>query len=136
MLRLLIDDKAVEVEEGSTLLQAARKLSLEIPTLCFLEGYRPSSSCMLCVVEDLESGKTLPACSSLALDGMRIQTKSPGLDRLRKEALELLLSDHREFCFFEPGAIGERMRHRIVFDTRSCLSHERWEAAGFKVVTL
>jgi len=48
----------------------------------------------------------------------------------------LLLTDHREFCFFEPGAIGERMRTRIVFDTRSCLAHERWEAAGFKVVTL
>ncbi len=48
----------------------------------------------------------------------------------------LLLTDHREFSFFEPEAVGARMRNRIVFDTRSCLSRERWEKAGFRVVVL
>jgi len=48
----------------------------------------------------------------------------------------LLLTDHREFSFFEPEAIGERMRNRILFDTRGCLSRERWERAGFRVVAL
>ncbi|UCC68378.1 MAG: nucleotide sugar dehydrogenase [Armatimonadota bacterium] len=48
----------------------------------------------------------------------------------------LLLSDHREFALFEPAAIGKRMRHRIVFDTRRCLPRDRWEDAGFRVITL
>ncbi|HET6495183.1 MAG TPA: UDP binding domain-containing protein, partial [Thermoleophilia bacterium] len=48
----------------------------------------------------------------------------------------LVLTDHREFSFFEPEAIGARMRNRIVFDARNCLSTERWEKAGFRVVKL
>jgi UDP-N-acetyl-D-mannosaminuronic acid dehydrogenase len=48
----------------------------------------------------------------------------------------LLLAGHREFRFFEPAAIGERMRNRILFDTRSFLPGERWKAAGFRVVSL
>jgi len=48
----------------------------------------------------------------------------------------LLLADHREFGLFDPEAIGKRMRRRILFDTRGCLPRERWEAAGFRVITL
>jgi UDP-N-acetyl-D-mannosaminuronic acid dehydrogenase len=48
----------------------------------------------------------------------------------------LLLTDHREFAFFEPQAIGERMRQRLVFDTRHVLPRDRWEKAGFRVITL
>jgi UDP-N-acetyl-D-mannosaminuronic acid dehydrogenase len=48
----------------------------------------------------------------------------------------LLLTDHREFRFFEPEAIGQKMRRRLLFDTRNCLPRERWEKAGFEVMTL
>ena len=48
----------------------------------------------------------------------------------------LLLTDHREFGFMEPEAIGQRMRHRILFDTRGCLPRARWEQAGFRVIGL
>jgi UDP-N-acetyl-D-mannosaminuronic acid dehydrogenase len=48
----------------------------------------------------------------------------------------LLLTDHREFAFFEPEAIGQRMRHRLLFDTRNALPRERWAKAGFRVVSL
>jgi len=48
----------------------------------------------------------------------------------------LVLTDHREFSFFEPEVIGSRMRTRIVFDTRNCLSSERWENAGFRMIKL
>jgi UDP-N-acetyl-D-mannosaminuronic acid dehydrogenase len=48
----------------------------------------------------------------------------------------ILLTDHREFAFFEPETIGQRMRHRLLFDTRNYLPRERWEKAGFRVVTL
>lgn len=48
----------------------------------------------------------------------------------------LVLTDHREFLFFEPQAIGQKMRRRLLFDTRSFLPRDRWEAAGFQVMTL
>jgi UDP-N-acetyl-D-mannosaminuronic acid dehydrogenase len=48
----------------------------------------------------------------------------------------ILLADHREFRLFDPEEVGKRMRRRILFDTRGCLPRERWEAAGFRVVTL
>jgi UDP-N-acetyl-D-mannosaminuronic acid dehydrogenase len=48
----------------------------------------------------------------------------------------LVITDHREFCFFEPGAIGQRMRNRLVFDARNCLPRELWEKSGFRFVTL
>jgi UDP-N-acetyl-D-mannosaminuronic acid dehydrogenase len=48
----------------------------------------------------------------------------------------LLLTDHREFGFLEPEAIGRRMRHRILFDTRGYLPRQRWEQAGFRVIGL
>ena len=48
----------------------------------------------------------------------------------------LLITDHREFSFFEPEAIGQRMRRRILFDTRNALPSSRWMKAGFRVVTL
>jgi UDP-N-acetyl-D-mannosaminuronic acid dehydrogenase len=47
-----------------------------------------------------------------------------------------LLADHREFTLFDPDAIGERMRRRMLFDTRGCLPRERWQAAGFHVIAL
>ncbi len=48
----------------------------------------------------------------------------------------LVLTDHREFRFFEPEAIGQQMRQRLLFDTRSCLPADRWAAAGFRLLTL
>jgi UDP-N-acetyl-D-mannosaminuronic acid dehydrogenase len=59
-----------------------------------------------------------------------IETSVTGADCI------LVLTDHREFAFFEPSAIGERMRTRIAFDTRNLLPRERWEKAGFRVVTI
>ncbi|MBN2565113.1 MAG: nucleotide sugar dehydrogenase [Candidatus Eisenbacteria bacterium] len=48
----------------------------------------------------------------------------------------LVVTDHREFRFFEPGSIGQAMRHRLVFDARNCLPRELWEKSGFRFVTL
>ena len=51
MPKLIIDNREVEVEEGTTILDAAEKLGIEIPKMCFLKGYEPSTSCMVCVVK-------------------------------------------------------------------------------------
>ena len=62
MPSLTIDDRLVEVPTGATILDAAQQVGVEIPTLCFLKGYEPSTSCLVCVVRDKQSGKV---CSSL-----------------------------------------------------------------------
>ncbi|MHC4761885.1 MAG: 2Fe-2S iron-sulfur cluster-binding protein [Planctomycetota bacterium] len=98
MVRVVIDNREVEVEAGSTILDAASKLGIEIPTMCFLKGYRPSTSCMVCVVEVVGLNKLVPACGSIAEEGMRVITSSEEVARARRMALELLLSDHLGDC--------------------------------------
>ncbi len=98
MVHLQINQKMVEVPAGTNLLQAARKLGVSIPTLCYLEGYPHFTSCMLCLVEEVKSKKLLPSCSVPAADGMVIETDSEKVHHARKSALELLLSDHVGDC--------------------------------------
>ncbi|HUW17932.1 MAG TPA: FAD-dependent oxidoreductase [Sedimentisphaerales bacterium] len=98
MPRLTIDNRQVEVDDGATILDAGRKLGIEIPTMCFLEGCRPSTSCMVCVVKVGGWGRLVPACGAIAEDGMRIETDCQEVREARKAALELLLSEHVGDC--------------------------------------
>jgi ferredoxin len=98
MPKLTIDNKKVQVDNGTTILDAAEKLGIEIPTMCFLKGYKASTSCMLCVVKVNNSNKLLPACGTIAQEGMKVETDSDEIRQARKAALELLLSDHAGDC--------------------------------------
>ena len=98
MPRLIIDGQETEVPTGATVLAAAQGLGIEIPTLCFAEGVRPRTSCMICVVEDKTSGRVLPSCSAPAQDGMVIETHNAALTAARREVLQLLLSEHAADC--------------------------------------
>lgn len=98
MPKLTIDNKKVQVDSGATILDAAGKLGIEIPTMCFLKVYQPSTSCMICVVKVNGSDKLLPACGTIAQEGMEVETDSDEIHRARKAALELLLSDHAGDC--------------------------------------
>ncbi len=97
-IRLTIDSIPVEVEKGQTLLEAARKAGIEIPTMCFLEGFEPSTSCMVCVVEIERRQDLVPACGYPASEGMVVLTSTPRVREARRTALELLLSDHLGDC--------------------------------------
>lgn len=97
MTRLTIDEREVDVPPGSTILDAARKLGLDIPTLCFLEGYRPSTSCQVCMVR-IRGGRLVPSCATQVAEGMAIESETPEVHHLRRTALELLLSDHVGDC--------------------------------------
>jgi predicted molibdopterin-dependent oxidoreductase YjgC len=91
-IEITIDDKPVKVAEGATILDAARKLGIETPTLCFLETLTPVNVCRVCVVE-LEGSRTLvPACSRKAEPGMVIRTDSDRVRLSRKVVLEFLSS--------------------------------------------
>lgn len=83
---------------GSTLLQAAEKSGIEIPTLCHLNGYEHFTSCMICMVRDKKSGLLHPACSTRVKEGMDIETDSEEVHQIRKETLDLLLSEHVGDC--------------------------------------
>ncbi|HUV62430.1 MAG TPA: FAD-dependent oxidoreductase [Sedimentisphaerales bacterium] len=98
MPRLFVDNREVEVDPGATILDAARKLGIEIPTVCFLKGYEPSTSCMVCVVKVNGMASLTPACGTPAADGMRVESECDQVRQARKAALELLLSDHVGDC--------------------------------------
>ncbi len=92
MVELKIDGKTVSVPEGSTILDAARKLGIDTPTLCFLDTLTPVNVCRVCVVE-LEGSRTLvPACSRKAEPGMSIKTDSERVRLSRRLVLEFLAS--------------------------------------------
>ncbi len=98
MPRLTIDNRRIEVPAGATILESARKLQIDIPTMCFLEGVRPSVSCMVCVVKVEGKAGLVPSCAIPAEDGMRVRTDTEEVRQARKDALELLLSDHLGDC--------------------------------------
>jgi len=98
MPRLTIDQREVEVPAGATILDAARKLGIEIPTLCHLPGYGPSTSCLVCMVKIRGAGRLVPSCATVAIDGMEIESETEEVHEVRRSALELLLSDHLGDC--------------------------------------
>ena len=102
MPKLTIDGNSIEVPPGTSLLQAAGRLGIGIPTLCYLDGYRPSTSCLVCVVKvrsgNSSGGRVVPSCGTMAEDGMVVESETEDVHHLRRTALELLLSDHLGDC--------------------------------------
>ncbi len=98
MPKLTIDDQPVEVSPGATLLDAARKLGIDIPTLCYVEGYEASTSCLVCMVKVRNTGRLVPSCGTKAEEGMAVESETEELRQVRRTALELLLSDHVGDC--------------------------------------
>lgn len=97
-ITLTINGTAVEVQKGATILDAAAKAGVEIPTLCFLKDFEASTSCMVCVVEIKGSSRLVPACGYPAEQGMSVKSDTQRVISARKNALELLLSDHLGDC--------------------------------------
>jgi glutamate synthase (NADPH) small chain len=98
MPTIVIDGREVTVPEGGTVLDAARKLGIEIPTMCHLEGSEPSCSCLMCIVRVNGSDRLVPSCATRAEEGMRVESETATVIEARKMALELLLGDHLGEC--------------------------------------
>jgi len=92
MVELKIDGRSVSVPEGSTILDAAQKLAIDTPTLCFLDSLTPVNVCRVCVVELEGSRALVPACSRKAEPGMSIRTDSERVWLSRRMVLEFLAS--------------------------------------------
>jgi ferredoxin len=98
MPKVIIDNREVEVQAGATILDAAQKLGISIPTMCYLRGHEAATSCMVCVVKLAGANGLVPACGTIVRDGMRVESNSEEVREARKAALELLLSDHVGDC--------------------------------------
>lgn len=103
LVSLKINDIDVSIQEGSTVLDAAKKLNINIPTLCYLKLHddktkNQPASCRVCVVE-IEGRRNLaPACSTVVQNGMVIKTNTSRAIAARRAVVELLLSDHPQDC--------------------------------------
>lgn len=98
MIHLTIQGKPVEVTEGSTVLDAARKAGVRIPTLCYHPDLKPFGSCGLCICKQVGSAKIIRACATPAAEGMKIITHDPELYEVRRTIIQFTLSTHPTSC--------------------------------------
>ena len=97
-IKLKIDDVAVEVEKGKTILDAAQSVGIGIPTLCHDRRLIPFGACRLCVVQQRGKPGLLQACFTPAKEGMEIVTHSPEISESRRLQLQFILLNHPMIC--------------------------------------
>ena len=98
MISLTINGKKVEVEEGTTILEAARKASIDIPTLCFLKDINEFGDCRMCIVEVEGRRGFATSCIQKVEEGMVVRTNTPAVIEARRTVLDLILSNHDRDC--------------------------------------
>lgn len=100
MVNLKIDNIEVELNDGTTILEAASHAGIPIPSLCYLKGINEIGACRVCVVEVKGKDKLLPACNNMVEEGMEVFTNSPRARETRRTNAELILSQHDCNCAF------------------------------------
>ena len=98
LIHLTIDGKEVEVEKGTTILEAARKVNIDIPTLCFLKDINENGDCRMCIVEVEGRRGFATSCIQKAEEGMVVHTHTKKVVDARKMVLDLTLSNHHRDC--------------------------------------
>jgi iron-only hydrogenase group A len=98
MINLFINDQKVSVIEGTTVLAAAKKLKINIPTLCNHDDLCVAGNCRVCLVEQKGARTLMASCATPASEGMEIHTNTLKVRNARKHIVELLLSEHRSDC--------------------------------------
>src|SRR5690554_2041249 len=98
MITLTINGQEAVVWEGSTILDAAKKIGVDIPTLCHDPRVVPHGACRMCIVEIEGSNKLTTSCSTPAANGMVVKTETEKVVAARKTVLDLLLSNHPLDC--------------------------------------
>jgi NADH dehydrogenase/NADH:ubiquinone oxidoreductase subunit G len=146
-IRMQIDGTDVLAEEGSTVLEAARRAGISIPTLCHHEKLEPFGGCRICMVEvqgprDRGSARLVVSCVYPAEDGLVVRTRSQKVDKIRKTILELLLahapdSPRLQALAAEYGADRHRYEKEASFCihcglcVRYCAEVKKKHAVGF-----
>jgi len=159
LVNLIIDGKKIAVEKGKTLLDAARKAGIKIPTLCYHEKLLPYGACRLCMVEifrnpkseirnpkfairNSQFGRLVASCAYEAEEGLEILTKSPRVIKVRKLMIELLMSQFPYIAYLrklaeEYGVTESRFNHKLSICilcglcVRYCAEVKKNRAVGF-----
>ena len=98
MVTLTIDKRTVTVPEGTTILEAARTVNVEIPTLCYLKDINEIGACRVCCVEVEGIDRLIAACDCAVEEGMVVYTNSPLAREARETNLRLILAQHKVAC--------------------------------------
>ena len=98
MVKLMINGQSVAVAEGTTIMEAAEKVGIHIPHLCYLKEINEIGACRVCLVEIKGKERLFTACNTLCEEGMEILTNSPRVRSTRRTNVELILSDHDANC--------------------------------------
>lgn len=133
MAELRINERAVSFLEGETLLEAARRAGVELPTLCFDPRVEPAGSCRLCLVELEERDQPVPACTFPASEGLRVRTESTALNNFRRRLLELVLSELPEDTCRHCAEIGPCELHRLASQYGAQRGRFRGATSGTRV---
>ena len=161
MVNLKIDGKAVSVPEGTRILDAAKQIGVNIPTLCFLRDVSEISACRICAVEIADSEKLVAACSTPVQEGMVIRTASQRVLEARATNLMLILSQHNSNCTFcarsgncalqtlaqdynmrgtgfahKPDELNWNMKYPLIRDASRCINCMRCIAVCDKIQTM
>ncbi len=107
MLNLTIDNINVQVEPGATVLDAALKAGINIPTLCHHPKLHPYGACRLCLVEVKGARTLMPSCTMPAADNMVIETNNERVKAARKFVLSMLFSERNHFCMYCQATDGD-----------------------------
>ena len=98
MVTLTINGQTVQVPAGTTILEAAEKAGIKIPTLCYLKDINEIAACRMCVVEVEGSDRLAAACDTTVEEGLVVRTNTPKVRKARRVNMELLLSQHASYC--------------------------------------
>ena len=98
LVKLKIDDREVEVPAGTLVIEATRRLGIEVPSFCYYPGLTLQAACRMCLVEVEKAPKQQTACTLVASEGMVVRTNTEAVRASRKMMLEFLLSNHPLDC--------------------------------------
>jgi NADH-quinone oxidoreductase subunit G len=98
MLKVEIDGREVEIQHGSTVMDAAHKLGIYVPHFCYHKKLSIAANCRMCLVEVEKAPKPMPACATPVTDGMKVKTTSPNAKKAQNSVMEFLLINHPLDC--------------------------------------
>ncbi|MBE3573366.1 MAG: (2Fe-2S)-binding protein [Moorella humiferrea] len=122
MINLTIDGRQISVPEGTTILEAAKKLGIYIPALCYHPLFRPLGYCRVCLVAIEGAAKPVTACNTPVAEGIVVYTSTPEIEEWRKDIVKMLLSQRPVECIREvERREPQRLNRFVIADPNRCL---------------
>jgi NADH-quinone oxidoreductase subunit G len=128
-LNIEIDGQQIEMEPGSTVMDAAHKLGIYIPHFCYHKKLSIAANCRMCLVQVEKAPKPLPACATPVSDGMKVMTRSDYAIQAQKGVMEFLLINHPldcPICDQAANAICRILRLAMAAAARAMPSPSAW----------